>query len=139
MAAIPDWKDSLRESASLNAFPVQTVLVPLEAGEFSRLVLAVAQTLAQLLDATLHLLPIGEVQRDARATFEQLGMAGEQMRGAVLDQVVGDPADAIMSVARRVAAFWQNTFSNRQSSFSCQQTVSVYRHSTPEVDREVTK
>ncbi len=104
MAAVPDWKDALREAAPVSSFPARTIIVPLEANSQSRLALSVAQVLTQTLGATLHVLPVGETRRGMRETMQALGVTSEEIRGVVLEDVSGDPAEAIMCVVARAAA-----------------------------------
>ncbi len=103
-AAAPDWKDSLRDLAPENAFPVQTILIPLDGTEVANVAMPVARSLAEILAATLHVLYVGPRVPSASDILEQLGLSAEEMHGAVLDQLTGEPAAEIMNLAYRVPA-----------------------------------
>jgi nucleotide-binding universal stress UspA family protein len=103
-AALSDWKQPFREAAPTSDFPIHTVLVPLDGSAVAKVALPVARSLAQLAGATLHALYVGERLKGPRETLEQLGLTAEQWRGAVLDQLGGDPAEAIMAAAHRLPA-----------------------------------
>ncbi len=103
-AAIPDWKDTLRDMAPVNEFPVNTVLVPLDGSEVSKTALPVATYLAQIHAAQLHVLYVGERLKGPGETLQQLGLATQLIQNAILDQVTGDPAEAILNAAQRSPA-----------------------------------
>ncbi len=103
-AAAPDWKDAIRDLAPESSFPVQTILVPLDGSSVAKVAMPVARSLAEMLGATLHVLYVGQKRPGASELLDQLGLRVEDMRGAVLDQLAGDPADGIMNVACRLPA-----------------------------------
>lgn len=103
-AAIPDWNNTLRQARPVTEFSVHTIVVPLDGSEVAKVALPVAMSLAQLAHATLHAVYVGERLKGPRETLEQLGLTAEQLRGAVLDQLSGDPAEAIISSAQRAPA-----------------------------------
>lgn len=103
-AAAPDWKDSLRHLARVNAFPIQTILVPLDGSQVAKVAMPVARSLADIMAATLHVLYVGAKLPSANDMLEQLHLSAEEMRGAVLNQLTGDPAEAIMCLACRLPA-----------------------------------
>ncbi len=105
MAALPDWKDALREMTPARSFCIENILVPLDGSETAKLALPVARVLARIGGATLHVLYIGNRRlRGPRETLEQLGLTSGDLRGVVIDQVKGEPGAAIQEMERRFAA-----------------------------------
>ncbi len=102
MAAIPDWRHIVHETSPAQGFPVETVLVPLDGSEAAKAALPVARVIAQFESATLHILYIGQRLRGPQETLEQLGLTREEIRGAVLDHLAGEPGQAIRAVAERL-------------------------------------
>ncbi len=102
MAAIPDWKQLVHEPAPSSGLPVETVLVPLDGREASKAALPVARVIAQFERATLHILYVGQRLRGPQETLEQLGLTPEEIRGAVLDHLTGEPGKAIQAIAERL-------------------------------------
>lgn len=80
------------------------VVLPLDGSAAANAALPVARRLAQLYDATLHIAWVGEHILSLRQTLSDLGIAPEQFRGAVLDQLTGDPAEAILQMVTRLKA-----------------------------------
>ncbi len=103
-AAMRDWQDILRDASQGRTEKIENVLVPLDGTELSKLGLPVARLLGRLYGATLHVVYVGESVRAAPQTLRDLGLNGEEMRGAVLDQLHGDPADAILETTQRLRA-----------------------------------
>lgn len=85
-------------------FLVDTVIVPLDGSMPARAALPVARTLARVVSATLHVVYVGDALAGPRDTLQELGLTGEEIRGAVLDRRSGDPARAIAELARELPA-----------------------------------
>src|SRR5262245_42280806 len=79
---------------------VDNVVLPLDRAVFSRTALPVARKLAQLFNATLHVIYTGEMARNPQEVLTMLGLTGEEMRGAVLNHGEGDSAAAVMRSAQ---------------------------------------
>lgn len=79
--------------------PAATVLVALDGSQHALVALPVAQTLARLQGAVLHVLHVGEPLLPPRELLDRLGLTPEQLRGSVLDQRTGSPAEAIARAA----------------------------------------
>ncbi len=104
MAAIPDWQEPFRHVQTQNVRRIETVVLPLDGSSASKSALPVARLLAQLYAATLHIVYVGEKLMGARQTLRELGIGPEEMRGAVLDELAGDPAESILGTVQRLAA-----------------------------------
>lgn len=59
-----------------------------------------AKTLAELEKAVLHVVHVGEPILPPREVLRKLGLTSEQLRGSVIDQAVGAPAEGIVRLAR---------------------------------------
>ena len=97
-----DWQDALRRGSQGRSERIQNVIAPVDESETSKRALPVARLLAELYRATLHVAYTGDKPRGARQTLQELGLKAEQMRGAVLDQLQGDPAAAILEKSRQL-------------------------------------
>ena len=64
--------------------------------------LPIARRLAQLYNATPHLLYVGREKREAKEILGALGLTREDMSGAVLDVRPGEAAEAISRMAREL-------------------------------------
>lgn len=102
MAALHDWQEPLRYSEQQKSTAVATIVVPLDGSGISKAALPVARTLARLYRATLHIAYVGENLAGPRQTLNELGLSSEEMHGAVLDQLSGDPGEAIMASLRKL-------------------------------------
>jgi nucleotide-binding universal stress UspA family protein len=76
------------------------IFVPLDGSVHVQAALSVARQLAQLVDATLHLVHVGESTLPSRELLRKLGLAMGDVRGAVMDQAGGDAAAGIVRLAR---------------------------------------
>jgi nucleotide-binding universal stress UspA family protein len=76
------------------------IFVPLDGSVHAQMALSVAQALAQLVGATLHLVHIGESTLPPRELLRKLGLAADDVRGAVVEQAGGDAAACIVRLAR---------------------------------------
>jgi nucleotide-binding universal stress UspA family protein len=76
------------------------IFVPLDGSVHAQAALSVARALAQLVDATLHLVHIGESTLPPRELLRKLGLATDDVRGAVVEQAGGDAAASIVRLAR---------------------------------------
>ncbi len=99
-AVMRDWQDAFRHTTDEKLDAIENVIVPLDGSDLSKLALPVAQALAHLYSATLHVVYAGEEKLSPRETLEQLGIPAEDIHGAVLDRVTGEPAAAILKVVR---------------------------------------
>lgn len=102
MAAMHDWQDPSR-AAVAGPFPVGAIVVPLDGSESAKAALPVARFLAQLEGATLHVVYVGEEAAGNREVFEQMGLTGEELRGLVLNQGAGQPAESVLQLARELS------------------------------------
>lgn len=98
-AAMRDWVGPLRETSSAGMHAISTIVVPLDGSEVSKSALPVGRRLALLQGAALHIVYVGEALLGPRDTLDELGLSREELRGLVLDQVTGDPAQAILHLA----------------------------------------
>jgi nucleotide-binding universal stress UspA family protein len=101
-AMTSDWRDSIRDAAC--APRPETVIVPLDRTLESLAAMPIAKLFAELEAATLHLVYVGERQQDARKTLEELGLSADELRGAVLDPMMGEPAESIVRLANELPA-----------------------------------
>jgi nucleotide-binding universal stress UspA family protein len=76
------------------------IFVPLDGSVHAQMALSVARALAQLVGATLHLVHIGESTLPHRELLRKLGLAADDVRGAVVEQAGGDAAASIVRLAR---------------------------------------
>ncbi|HEX7119367.1 MAG TPA: universal stress protein [Longimicrobiales bacterium] len=76
------------------------ILVPLDGTAHATVALPVAQTLARLLDGTLHVLHVAKRTVPPQQLLATLGLTPEAVRGTVLDAATGSPAEAIVRAAR---------------------------------------
>ena len=76
------------------------ILVPLDGSVHAQAALSVARALAHLVDATLHLVHIGESTLPSRELLRKLGLATGEVQGAVVEQAGGDAAASIVRLAR---------------------------------------
>lgn len=83
---------------------VRSILLPLDGRELSKVAIPVALGLAQLYQATLHVIYAGAEQVAPEAKLAQLGVQWEDLPGAVIDQAVGLPPEAILSVEQALPA-----------------------------------
>ncbi|MEN6497345.1 MAG: universal stress protein [Thermoguttaceae bacterium] len=76
-----------------------TVLVPLDGTKESLAALPVARLIAELEHAALHLVHISDQTQPARELLSHLQLNAEDVRGVILDQGSGNPADEIVRIA----------------------------------------
>lgn len=81
--------------------PPPTVLVPLDGWARSIDVLPVAQGLAKLIRATIHIVHVSSRPSPAGSIYDTLGLAKEELSGAVLDQRTGPPESVIIAEAKK--------------------------------------
>jgi nucleotide-binding universal stress UspA family protein len=88
----PSWLMETRSS----------IVVPLDGREAALSALPVAQQVASLAGATLHLVYVDPQQAPSvESLIDTLHLSHDQIRGVVLDPLAGSPADQILSLARR--------------------------------------
>ena len=97
MNAAINWGQPQREVQ--RSAPVETVVLPLDGSEASKVALPVARTLAQIEGASLHVVYVGDQLLGPRQTLEELGLSPQELRGVVLEQLTGDPAESILQFA----------------------------------------
>lgn len=78
---------------------LQTILVPLDGRVHALAALPVAGALAGTLGATLHVLHVGEDSFPPQDMLRELGITPGNVRGPVLDQTTGRPAEEILRFA----------------------------------------
>jgi len=76
------------------------ILVPLDGSRHALVALPVARGLASVLGAVIHFLHVSKRELPPEKLLQALRLSPEDVRGAVVDQRVGDPAEAILQVAR---------------------------------------
>jgi nucleotide-binding universal stress UspA family protein len=103
-AVLRDWQEPLRHLTLESAYRVDTIVVPLDGGSVSKAALPVARTLAQLERAVLHIVYVGERLLGPRQTLEELGLTAQELHGVVLDQLTGEPAEAILRFSEELPA-----------------------------------
>ena len=77
-----------------------TIFVPLDGSVHAQAALSVARALAPLVDATLHLVHIGEPALPPPELLRKLGLAMDDVRGTVVEQAGGEAAASIVRLAR---------------------------------------
>lgn len=100
-AALPQWHGPGGESGQ-RLGSVAHIVIPLDERPDSRLALPIARRLAQLYNATPHLLYVGRGTGDAKEILRALGLTPEDISGAVLDERPGNFTDAIIRMAREL-------------------------------------
>jgi nucleotide-binding universal stress UspA family protein len=84
---------------------VRNILLPLDGRDLSKVAIPVALGLAQLYQATLHVIYAGAERVAPETKLAQLGVHWEELPGAVIDQAVGcSPPEAILSVEQALPA-----------------------------------
>lgn len=81
--------------------PPPTVLVPLYGSARAIDVLPVAQGLAKLIQATIHIVHVSPRPLSAGSSHDTLGLAKEELSGAVLDRLTGPPESVIIAEAKK--------------------------------------
>ncbi|MBI4498330.1 MAG: universal stress protein [Chloroflexi bacterium] len=94
-----------RKSATPSGAPrTPTIIVPLDGTTHALAALPVAQALAELEGAMLHVVHVAEPVLPPRELLAKLGLTPERLRGSVIEQEVGAPAAGIVKAARE----WQS-------------------------------
>jgi len=78
---------------------VPTILVPLDGSPHATVALPVAQTLAYLLEGTIHVLHVTRRATPPHELLRDLGLSPEELRGTILDVPAGSAAPAIVAAA----------------------------------------
>lgn len=78
---------------------ITSILVPLDGSVHAMVAMPIARVLAELESAPLHVVHVGDRPITPRDWIEQLGIDARYLDGAVVDQVTGDPAGAILRLA----------------------------------------
>lgn len=79
---------------------LETILVPLDGTRAALAALPVATTLRDLFKATLHVVHVHADAAPLPELLHEVGLSPQQLRGAVLTPLVGDPAAEILRLAR---------------------------------------
>ncbi|HEY3355748.1 MAG TPA: universal stress protein [Polyangia bacterium] len=74
----------------------KTIIVPLDGSEQATVALPIAKTLADLEDATPHIVHVAEQRALPQDLLDEIGLDASQLSGSVLDLVAGNPAEAIV-------------------------------------------
>lgn len=90
---------AMQECPSATRFVVENVIVPLDRSDTAKLVLSVARGLAKLQDSTLRIVCVGEQPGAQGQALHELGLNGEDLRGAVIDSATGAPAETVLRLA----------------------------------------
>jgi nucleotide-binding universal stress UspA family protein len=77
----------------------ETIIVPLDGTEQALAALPVARTLADTLAATLNVVHVGERALPSRAILGELGLDAEDVKGFVIEQRTGNPAEEVLRFA----------------------------------------
>lgn len=77
------------------------ILVPLDGSEEAKHALDAARTVAQLARASLEIVHAATDMMSPEELLARVGLRREETHGAVVEQVFGDPSDAIVRVAKR--------------------------------------
>ena len=104
MVAIPDWQEPLRQGPEEAFGAPENILLPLDGSEVAKTALSAARKFGTLYGATLHIVYVGERLLGERQTLRQLGLGPEEIRGAVLDDVAGDPGERMRDALERLHA-----------------------------------
>jgi len=78
-----------------------TIVVPLDGTEEALAALPVARLIAELEHAALHLVHVTSQTQPARELLSRLHLNVEDVRGVILDQVIGNPAEEIVRIANQ--------------------------------------
>lgn len=81
-----------------------TIVVPLDGSQHALVALPVARVLAAIEKTSLHVVHVGKRVIPPRELLQTLGLAPDQIRGSVVDQTLGAPAQGIVRLARE----WQS-------------------------------
>jgi nucleotide-binding universal stress UspA family protein len=76
-----------------------TILVPLDGSPEALAAMPVARLIAELEDASLHVVHVADQTYSPRELLSRLGLTPEDARSVILDQESGDPAEAIVRTA----------------------------------------
>jgi len=80
------------------------IVVPLDGSEHALVALPVAKRLAELTDATVHLLHVARETLPPAEVLERIGLTATQLRGSVLGTKAGEPGSAIVQAGRELEA-----------------------------------
>ena len=86
-----------------SARSVETILLALDDQAECRTAVPVACKLSQTYGATLHVIYVGQQALDPRETPACLGFTPQERHGAVFNRAQGDPAQAVLQLARDLA------------------------------------
>jgi nucleotide-binding universal stress UspA family protein len=93
-----------RAAASISPTRAPTVLAPLDGSVQAIAALATAKALAELAQATLHVVHVGEPILPPDELLQSLGLTRDHLRGSVIAQAGGAPAASIL----RLASEWRS-------------------------------
>jgi nucleotide-binding universal stress UspA family protein len=101
-AALPDWKSAIQAGQIDAETAFKSIVLPLDGSEQSRVALPVAQKLADLFGATMH---VANVEKTSAALKEQpaeLGLSSKETRGSVFEASSTDPAATITRLTQEL-------------------------------------
>jgi nucleotide-binding universal stress UspA family protein len=98
-AALSQWHGGAAGMRQLSS-SVANIVIPLDGGPLSRIALPIGRRLAEIHNATLHLLYVGRQSGGLTDVLSLLGLKNEDICGAVLDVPVGDAAEVIARAAQ---------------------------------------
>jgi nucleotide-binding universal stress UspA family protein len=95
-AALPDWKTAIRSEQTHEAILIKSIVLPLDGSKQARVVLPVAQKLAQLYGAALHATHVGQSHFELTNAASLLGLSDEEAKGITFESGgAGNPAEHI--------------------------------------------
>jgi len=81
---------------------VANILLPLDGSELSRITVPLVRELAELYEATPHLIYAGEQPLEPGTRMEQLGVDWRELSGAVIDQSSGAASETILDLTQKL-------------------------------------
>ena len=79
---------------------IENVFAPLDGSKAAKAALPVARTMARLFCATLHVVSVRDVLVRPEKALQEVGLSREELRGTILHQLCGSPAEAIINVVQ---------------------------------------
>lgn len=97
------YEPEQRETA-VEGYTIPAVLVPLDGTADAKVALPIAAVLAKLEGCALHLAYVGKSPPVPSETAEAMELTREELRGLVIDRVLGDPAENIVRLSQDLSA-----------------------------------
>ncbi len=95
---------AVTETAVAEGYKTAAVLVPLDGTTDAKVALPIAAVLAKLENCALHLAYIGKRAPAPSETATAMGLTREELRGLVIDPLLGDPAENIIQLSQELSA-----------------------------------